>query len=69
MLGILSKPGKHKATTLRLHLSECPRSKQVTARTGEDGEGELSLLMGVQACTSTMEISVAVPREAGNRST
>ena len=28
-----------------------------------------SLLVGMQSCTDTMEISIVVPQEAGNRST
>lgn len=43
----------------------------MTTYTGEAvGKGEhYSVLAGVQTCAATVEISVEVPREAGNRST
>jgi hypothetical protein len=51
------------------HQSEWLRSKiQVTADAGEDVEKEehSSLLVGLQAYTTTLEISLAVPQKIGH---
>jgi hypothetical protein len=44
--------------------------KEVTDHAGKDlgREKTYSLLLGVQICTATMEISVVVPQETGNSS-
>ena len=54
-------------TTLRFHLTPVRMTKiktQVTTDAGEDVEKEelsSSLLVGLQACTTTLEISLEVP--------
>jgi hypothetical protein len=54
-------------TTLRFHLTPVRMTKikiQVTADAGED-----PLLVGLQACTTTLEISLAVPQKIGHSTT
>ena len=54
------------------HLSEALISaKQVTTYAGEDVDqmDHSPLLLGVQTCTTIMEISIVVPQNTGNPST
>ena len=62
-------------TTLRFHLTPVRMTKiktQVTTDAGEDVEKEelsSSLLVGLQACTTTLEIRLVVPLKIGHSTT